>query len=296
MNLNIMREYVKLAELRNFSKTAEDLYVTQSSLSRHIASLEEELGTVLIKRTRNSFELTQEGEMVRDEFASILSSYENLLFRLSKNDDLQKIELRLGVLYYDMEFYVARIRETLLARYPNVKLILQSYQPRQLEENLLEGRIDAAIIYGVDDCPRRDIRHIPFLKIPYVLIYNKGHRLSQVRDLNISDLDGEKLLIPEQSLDINHVAVRLQRMLEEGGVRISEYIKISNYDEVPWLLKETGAIYIAPMANARAYGDTTEFRYLLADRFSADVSLVWKAGHDNPAVNILGSAVKICFP
>lgn len=55
MKLNIMREFVKLAETQNFSRTAEELYIAQSALSRHMVSLEEELRVQLIKRTRNSF-------------------------------------------------------------------------------------------------------------------------------------------------------------------------------------------------------------------------------------------------
>lgn len=296
MKLNVMREFVKLAETKNFSRTAEELYIAQSALSRHMAALEEELRVQLIKRTRNSFELTEAGEIVREEFGKLLEDYENMLDKLSRLDTTVKGELHLGVLYYDMEFYVAKIRETFHARYPNVKLVLHSFQPAQLESALLSGKIDAAIIYGVNDCYRRDIAHLPFLKIPYSLIYHKSHRFSQMKDIQISDLDGEKLLWPDGDFEINHVGTRLSKMLEQGGARISEKVIVSNYDEVSWLLKETGAIYISPMANTRAYGSNTEYRFLLPELYHADISLVWKTGQQNPAVNLLCSAIKICFP
>lgn len=296
MKLNIMREFIKLAETQNFSRTAEELYIAQSALSRHMVSLEEELRVQLIRRTRNSFELTEAGEIVRDEFISILAKYENLLDKLSRIDAMTKGEIKLGVLYYDMEFYVSKIREVFLQRCPNVKLTLLSYQPAQLEEDLLNGKLDAAIIYGVNDCPRQDIQHLPFLKLPYSLIYNKNHHLAQIRDLQISDLDGEKLLAPEIEFPINHADIRMKRMLEAGGARISEYISIHNYDEVPWMLKEAEAIYISPMANNRAYGSSTEYRFLQPDRYYTDVSLVWRTNQQNPAVNLLCSAIKICYP
>ena len=63
MKFSIMREFVRLAAIRNYSKTAEELYMAQSALSRHMASLEEELNVKLIDRTRNSFELTPMGEI-----------------------------------------------------------------------------------------------------------------------------------------------------------------------------------------------------------------------------------------
>lgn len=296
MKLNVMREFVKLSESKNFSRTADELYIAQSALSRHMAMLEDELRVQLIKRTRNSFELTDAGKIVREEFTKLLENYENMLDKLSRLDTAEKGEVHLGVLYYDMEFYVAKIRETFHARYPNVKLVLHSYQPAQLENALLSEKIDAAIVYGVRDCHRRDIAYLPFLKIPYSLIYHKTHRFSELRDIQISDLDGEKLLYPETDFQINHVGVGMYKMLEKGGAHISEKIPVTNYDEVAWLLKETGAIYLSPMANNRAYGSTTEYRLLLPELFNTDISLVWKVGQQNPAVNLLCSAIKICFP
>lgn len=55
MKLSLMREFVTLANVQNFSRAAEELYIAQPALSRHIAALENELKTKLIDRSRNSF-------------------------------------------------------------------------------------------------------------------------------------------------------------------------------------------------------------------------------------------------
>ena len=55
MKLNHMREFVVLAENKNYTVTAEELYITQSALSRHINSMDEELGVQLINISKNSF-------------------------------------------------------------------------------------------------------------------------------------------------------------------------------------------------------------------------------------------------
>lgn len=87
MKLNVMREFLKLAETKNFSRTAEELYIAQSALSRHMAMLEEELRVQLIKRTRNSFELTDFGEIVREEFAKLLEGKGNLSAAKKKKEE-----------------------------------------------------------------------------------------------------------------------------------------------------------------------------------------------------------------
>lgn len=108
--------------------------------------------------------MTEAGKIVLEEFSVILQSYELLLEKLSHLDEDVAGELRLGVLYYDINFYISKICEVFRHKYPRMKLTLLSYQPRQLEEDLLNGKIDVALLYGAEDCRRRDIESLPLLK------------------------------------------------------------------------------------------------------------------------------------
>ncbi len=295
MKINNMREFIRLSENRNYTKTAEELYIAQSALSRHIASIEEELNVKLINRDRNTFSLTPAGEMVVGDFQKILSLYEKMLEKLARLDDIESGEIRLGYLYYDADYYVSKIRDTFHKHYPKIKLVLIPYDPLRLEEDLLSGRIDAALIYGVDDCPLPTIEYMPFLKIPYTLIYDPSHRFSDLKDISPSDLNGEKLLVPEKDFQINHVSVQWQKILSKAGAQISEAIPINNYDEIPWILEETGAIYCSPMVNRNPYGEKVESRLLLPDLFQTSVSAVWLKNQPNPAVRVLLTVLRICY-
>lgn len=134
MKRNLMREFVKLEENQNYTKTAEELYIVQPVLSRHIVSLEEELRVRLINCSRKSFELTEEGQLVLEEFRKILETYGNMLDKLSRLDTEAEGELHLGFLYYDMKYYVAKIREEFHKRFPKVKLYLHSYCQKRLRK------------------------------------------------------------------------------------------------------------------------------------------------------------------
>ena len=219
-----------------------------------------------------------------------------MLDKIARQKDIECGELHLGYLYYDADFYIARIREAFRNKYPRINLYLHPYQPAQLEEALLEGKLDAAILYGVAQIPLRDLNTLAFLKIPYSLIYNKSHRLSRLKDLSIMDLDGEKLIIPEKPFILNHAGDIMNQMLKAGGASISETIPVFNYDEVPWILQETGAIYISPMVNPRTYGSSVEIRYLMPNTYQVDVSIVWRKDNQNPAITYLNSVIKSCYP
>ena len=68
MDTEHMREAITLAESGSFSRAASKLFMTQSSLSRHVSALERELGMALFDRTASGVEATEAGQVVIDAF------------------------------------------------------------------------------------------------------------------------------------------------------------------------------------------------------------------------------------
>lgn len=296
MKISIMREFVTLAQIGNFTRAAEELYIAQSALSRHLNSLEEELGVRLVERDHNFFRLTKSGEIAREEFTRILMEYDRFLGRLNRVNEMEEGELRVGFLYYDRDLYAAKIRSEFHKEYPKILLEMISCQPREMEEMLFAGKTDIAIIYGAAGCRRDDIIVHSFLLIPYTLIFSQNHRFASMNEVRIEDLNGEKYLAPDRNLILNQVADHEAKMLKEHKVAFSGKVPISNYDEVPWLMEDTGAVYLAPMANPHAYGKNTAFVYLDPDNYEEDVSLVWLKQNSNPAIQRFLSVVRKCYP
>lgn len=295
MKISIIREFVRLSETKNYTRTAEELYISQSVLSRHISSLEDELGVQLISRSRSSFELTEAGQAVLESFRKILLEYQDLLTRISGLSQQESGEIHVGVLYYDYSSYVAKIREALREHYPNIRIHMHSYQPEQIEQDLLNGKIDAAFLYGVKTLKREDISTHQFLKIPVSIMYDKSHRFSQIFDLSVSDLAHEKILWPSCRLELSRTADIVKAMFKKNNVHPSGYLTFDNFDDVPFLLKETGAVFISPMANQKAYPDTVECRYLEPDKWNMDISLVWRTDNRNPAIKSLLNVLRITY-
>lgn len=85
MELSYIKEFIVLAEYKNFSKAAEELYISQPTLSKHIQAMERELGGKLFNRSTHGVSLTEFGELflpfairisdVQNEYESVLQSY-----------------------------------------------------------------------------------------------------------------------------------------------------------------------------------------------------------------------------
>lgn len=296
MKISVIREFIHLCRTQNFTRTAEELYISQPVLSRHISSLEEELGVQLISRSRMSFELTPAGELARESFEKILLDYQDLLSALSGLNESEQGELHLGVLYYDYTSYVEKIREVFRTQYPGIALHLHSYQPEQIEADLLNRKIDAAFLYSLEEGKQDEIRFSPFLRVPYSIMFDKSHRLNDIPDIRFNDLNGEKILWPTSELPLEKTADFVKRIFAENHVRMSEYIPFSNFDDVPFLLKDTGAVYLSPMANQKAYHDSVECRHIEPEKYYVNISTAWRSDNPNPAIRSLLNAVRITYP
>ena len=87
MNIQSLEYFVKMAECLNMSKAAKQLHVSQPRLSRCLSELEKELNVVLISRTTQKRELTQEGQAFLREARHVVCEYNKLFTLFRKAPD-----------------------------------------------------------------------------------------------------------------------------------------------------------------------------------------------------------------
>ena len=79
MELRVLKYFLTVAREENMTKAAETLYITQPTLSRQIAELEEEMGTPLFVRNNRSVTLTDAGQLLRRRVEELLAIEEKIL-------------------------------------------------------------------------------------------------------------------------------------------------------------------------------------------------------------------------
>ena len=295
MRISHIREFMLLASNRNFSKTAADLYMAQSALSRHIASMEEELGVQLINRSTSSFELTSDGVRAREGFQRVLDEYYNTIHSLSAYRENIDGELLLGIPYYDMNAYVAQIRKAFKKNYPHIELKLLSFQPEQAQRALLDERVDAIMCYNAEQTLGGELAVLQFLRVPYYVFFSKTHPFASSEELSIADLQGVDIVTVPTSAPIAATKQILDAMFEENLVRHGRQIYVSNFDEVPALVQENNAVFVAAMANPRIYQDELDYRLLEPERYQGQIAAVWKKKRFSPLIDALARTVRYVY-
>jgi DNA-binding transcriptional LysR family regulator len=140
--------FLVVARKNSFSKAAQDLFVSQPSISKHIKLLEEQVGVALFERNGNSISLTISGKKLFDNLqkAKLIQRDINSDFTLTKSNLEIKGELRIGssttISLYVFPKILAKFHKT----FPNAKILLINRNSENIMKALQHHEVDLACI------------------------------------------------------------------------------------------------------------------------------------------------------
>lgn len=144
--LNAMRAFVRVVELRTFTAVAEELRVTQSTVSKWLAALEEEAGVQLLARTTRTKRVTEAGSAFYERSKEILASYDGLMAELHSDGEAQlRGRLRVSVPVVFGRMFAVEAVSAFLRRHPDIELDLV-FSDRYVA--LVEEGFDVALRVG----------------------------------------------------------------------------------------------------------------------------------------------------
>ena len=158
MTFTSMDYFLQLAKTRSFTKAAEQLFITQQSLSAHIAALEQELGCQLFVR-RVPLELTYAGEVFYKyalEFQQKSSDMQQEMCDISLN---KKGVLRVGVAFTRGRAVMPQLIQAFQQQYPDIIIELHEASNEALHKKLINREIDLAIANFSDGLAGVELEH-----------------------------------------------------------------------------------------------------------------------------------------
>ena len=148
MDTNIQKymSFVKTVECGSFTVAAELLSYSQSGISRMIGDLEKEWGVVLLERGRGGVKLTSDGLTLLPYAKSLCAEYEKLQMQVDELNGLQSGLIRIGTFSSVATHWLPKIIKEFQKDYPAIdyELLLGDYT--EIEEWILEGRVDCGFL------------------------------------------------------------------------------------------------------------------------------------------------------
>lgn len=195
MDLQYLKEFVILSEYLNFSQASEELYISQSVLSKHIHKLEKELGHSLFLRTSRKVQLTAFGEKYLVHAKEIVNAF--IRSERAINDFLksQDTTLTVGVIDNMQYFDVDKILSEYQRRYPEIKLKIYEDIEDNLYRRFRKGEINLFTV-SVTDPSSLDYDYLPVFE-GYLDVYcSCNHELAKLESITIEELVNTDVYLP----------------------------------------------------------------------------------------------------
>ncbi|HCN63936.1 MAG TPA: LysR family transcriptional regulator [Pseudomonas sp.] len=200
MNLRTLRVFVEVVRQGGFSQAAEVVSLTQSSVSKAVRTLEDELGTPLLNRIGHKSELTAAGEIAFRRALVLLAERNDLIAEINELRDLKGGTLRIGLPPVGCGVLFAQMFATYRSRYPRVNIELIEHGSKKLRECLEAGEVDlAALLIPIDETfAYQQVRNEPL-----VAVLPGAHSLSRRKRVNFSDLADSPFILFEEGFALN---------------------------------------------------------------------------------------------
>ena len=223
MEIRTLRYFLAVAREENMSRAAEQLHVTQPTLSKAMKALEDELGKKLFTRHSFSISLTDEGVLLRSRAEDLVSMADKIEQEFMSLDDVTGGDIYFGLAESHLNQYLAREIREFHGQYPDLRYHITSGDTEQVTEKLDKGLLDFAVICETPD--ERKYQYILFPESDYFgAVFPGDSELAEKEGITADDLAGRPLFTSEQSWenDIRPWAKEsFSRLHLEGSFRLA---------------------------------------------------------------------------
>lgn len=210
--------FLDLCHSKSYTKTAENLNMTQPAVSQHIKYLEQYYGTKLVLYQNRALSLTEEGKYLFKEISKLnvmSNTIRQNIHALSVNMDMPSITISSDPTIG--EFMLPNLISAYTVQNPECRIRSFIDPPAQLDVKLREGIID----FLITDCKDfwAEMEHHPFCKAPICCACNPRHPLAG-KTVSLSRLKHEKITYRERS---SHAYEVLQNSFQRLGYNLNTY-------------------------------------------------------------------------
>lgn len=286
MNINQLRYFISVAECRSFSKAAAQNYVSQTAITQQIQSLETQVGTELIDRSKRPIELTLAGSVFLTEAKAIIERLELAINKTAAARTGLEGRLRIG---YTKGYEYSNFPQTLKRfhrDFPNIVITCFRRDTDMLASDLLNGDYD--IIFTWDSTNIRMNEHIStqlLERVPFMVAVYPGHPFAHRTVLKRSELRGERILFMSPSSDGNSFGdAHYIQLYEKAGYQPNIILRTSDMESIIMMVEAEVGISILPAycAKQQVPGDSLIFIPLEGDFEYEEIIAAWRKDEKNP--------------
>lgn len=213
MNIKQLESFILVAEKKNFTRAAKQLFMTQPAISFQIKSLEEQLGIQLFERLDKAVGLTDAGRMILPEAKKIQASYEKIRDSISELKGLKRGHLIIGASTIPGEYLMPHIIGKFKNLHPQIDVVLHIASTSKVVEMLLNREIHLGTIGA--PVKNQSITSSPLTEDQLILITSPQHPLASKESVAAEELTQHSFIMREKGSGTRMI---IENRLQKKGI------------------------------------------------------------------------------
>ncbi|SDU14424.1 LysR family transcriptional regulator [Jiangella alkaliphila] len=271
MELEDLTAYIAVVEHNGFRRAAEALYVSQPSLTRRIARLEQELGVLLLERSRHGVKVTTQGEALLSTARRVLATVEEAR---AVTTGAWSHTIVVACTTTAVSTYLTDFLADWIPQHRSTRVRLIEDTPIRTRQRLMDHECDAAI--ASPPVPR-EVDSLPITRVEVKALIPSGHRLHEPGPLRVNELDREPVLVIGEHFRSTKL---LRSACQMAGVQPEVIFECSAGQTIAALVAAGVGIGVLSDAVDRRSGDLLTRPLCDADgrRLAFDLAINWVRG------------------
>ncbi len=208
MDIRSLRYFVEVVEQNSFTRAASRLHVTQPTVSKMVAQLEQSLDLALLDRVGKRFTLTDAGQVVLSRAHELLALHAELKVELRDLQQLERGELRVGVspqTHMAIDSWLAEYHQ----RYPGIALKMVESGTQAIERDLRKGTVELGTMldYRGNAATWQDFEALPLVRSPLCLLAPRDSRWQGRQTVALAELADSPFVFYGDAFALNEIVL-----------------------------------------------------------------------------------------
>lgn len=283
MKIEVLREFLCLCEELSYTKAAQRLFINQSALSRHMASLESELGCALFDRDHRSVGLTGAGELLRNRAAGLVSLHDGIVSDVRAESLRHGDAIRVGYLRGAASDILPAGKKLFRRRYPDVSVTVKSLLPGEMRASLNGDELDLIVsIFPKGHVPSSYDSRLVFAD-EFSLMVHPSNPIARRASIPAGEIPCP-VRVPEGFPYEKELAENLLATLSEANVPFTVSEPIDEAGSIPMAFDDKSWIFVLCDHLRSMFKDRFSFVRIEGANLGFDVRAAWKRSRSNPAL------------
>ena len=262
MNLKQLEAFVQVAEGGSFSKAAKKLYLTQPTISAHVAALEKELNVRLFVRNTKEVSLSEDGKDLYKYARQMVDLEKKIDERFGTREEGGKHCITIAASTIPAQYLLPKVLMRFNEKYPEEQLKIMETDSAKVVTQIVEHMADVGFTGTVLE--KKHCKYMPFYKDELVIITPNTEKYQKLKDHMTDDISWlleEHVILREEGSGTRKEA---EKQLKQAGVDLSDLDIIASIENQETIKKSVRQGMGISILSKLATADEAEAGYVLA--------------------------------